>query len=78
MTEVDTVSHQVPLGDGILGWGQRAYGLVFLVLGPGGDITSLEALFIAYTPTTRCVLKPTCTGLRESTDKFAGILPARC
>ena len=48
VTEVDTVSHRALLWGGILEWG--AYGLVFLILGPGGDITSLEALFIAYTP----------------------------
>lgn len=35
MTEVDTVSHRPPLGGGLKGWGQRAYGLVFLVQGLG-------------------------------------------
>lgn len=76
MTEVDTVSHRVPLGDGILGWGQRAYGLVFLVLGPGGDITSLEALFKAYTPHNPLCAEANLYWLKRV--KFAGILPARC
>lgn len=50
----------------------------FSCSGPGGDIISLEALFIAYTPTTHGVLKPTCIGLRESTNRFAEIFPVRC
>lgn len=35
MTEVEAVSHRAPLGGGFLGWGQRAYWLVFLVQGLG-------------------------------------------